>query len=272
MDIAQSKEVITHNVKQAVDLLTQQYSEWVAHVKAGDGLLYELLEGCLEFHNFLVSKDDYQVAFKGLCLFNWHRSTPLVVLVAKQVFGSRNKQVYDYIKALNAALAKGVGANGGIGMAQWLKENGGISGVVKANGNVSKAQIEREFRIHVAYNAAKFGLKDRLGSFICKEMAAGIVNASQDVVILATVDRKTGEFTPMLLCEDLGIRRTLWEMRGDAIMATPEYHRAKDTYLSDLAKKNAKTAAEVMNAFKKVPSAKKVQEQLDVISKVCEPA
>ncbi len=269
MEIAKSTEVITYEVKETITSLDARYKEWLDHVKAGEGMLYNLLEACLSFHNFLLANDEHQTAFKGLCLFNWHKSTSLMTLVAKQVFGPQNKQVYDYIKALNAAFAKGIGADDAMGMAQWLKENGGISGVISATKKPTKAEIERGFRIHVANNAEQFGLVDRLGSFTCAEMAAAIEHGSGDVVILATVNRQTGEFQPKLISEHVPLRNKLWELRGEAIMETEAYHRTKDAFLAKIRQKNAVYAAEVVNAFKKISSPKKTEEQIGIISKVC---
>jgi len=269
MEIAKSTEVITYEVKQTITALDASYKAWLEHVKTGEGMLYSLLEECLTFHNFLLTNDEHQTAFKGFCRFNWHKSTPLMTLVAKQVFGHKNKQVYDYIKALNAAFAQGIGADGAMGLAQWLKENGGISGVISANKKPTKAEIERSFRIHVAGNAEQFGLVDRLSSFTSMEMAAAIEHGSGDIVILATVDRHTGKFQPKLISEDVPLRNKLWELRGEAIMETSEYHRNKDAFLEKLRQKNAVTAAKVANAFNKINSPKKTEEHVALISKVC---
>lgn len=162
-----------------------------------------------------------------------------------------------------------IGADGKMGMAQWLKENGGISGVNSTGSSATKAEIERKFRIHVAGKAEQFGLVDRLGSFTSMEMAAAIEHGSGDIVILATVDRKTGKFQPKLISEDVSLREKLWEMRGAAIMETSEYHRNKDTFLEELRQKNAITAAKVANAFKKISSPKKTEEHVALIGKVC---
>lgn len=249
--------------------MDNSYKEWLEHTRTGDGMLYNILEGCLNFHNFLLMNDEHQTAFKGICRFNWHKSTSLLTLVAKQVFGSHNKQVYGYIKALNAALAQGIGTDGTVGMAQWLKQNGGVAGVVRATDKQSKAEIERSYRIHVARNGKEFGLLDRISSFNSPQMAAAIEHGSGDVVILATVNRATGDFQPKFMTEYLPIRHKLWEMYGEAIMSTPNYHKKKDAFIGKIREANSVRAAEIEIAFKKVVPPKKVEEHTTIINNLC---
>lgn len=269
MNIQDANEVIKFNVEHALSILSDQYGDWLKHVNQGDNMLYALLSGCLDFHNFLVREADYQSVFKGLCNFSWHRNTGLTTLVAKMVFGADNKQVYTYIKALDAALAKGIGAEGAIGMEQWLKENGGVSGVVRKGAGSSKALIEREYRIHVAQRAEQFGLKDKYGSFVSMELANEIEHGSSDVVLLAEIDRKTGAFTVKWLSEEYGLRNKLWELRGEAMMMTEAYHRNKNAYIEGIRKHNAEIAEKICNTLSTVTSVKKIEKGVANISKVC---
>lgn len=269
MSIESANEVIKYNIERALNLLSEQYADWVVHVKQGENILYALLSGCLDFHNFLVRESDYQSVFKGLCTFSWHKNTGLTTLVAKMVFGSDNKQVYTYIKALDAALAKGIGAEGAMGMEQWLKENGGVSGVIRKVSGSSKTQIEREYRIRIAQNAEIFGFKDKYGSFVSKELANEIEHGSTDVALLATVDRKTGEFTVKWLSEEFGVREKLWEIRGESMMASDTYRRNKNAYIDIIREKNADMAEKITNALTTITSVKKIDKCVSNLSKVC---
>jgi hypothetical protein len=178
-----SNELIKFNLENTLEGLRENYVTWCKHVEKGESILYALLGTCLDFHNFLVREADYQSAFKGLCSFSWHKNTGLTTLIAKMVFGATNKQAYTYVKALDAALAKGIGSNGAIGMEQWLKENGGINGVIRVDGGNSKSEIERAYRIRIAQNAEQFGLKDKHGSFFSADLANMIEHGSTDVVL-----------------------------------------------------------------------------------------
>ena len=269
MNIENSNEVIKFNIEHTLDGLRENYGHWRKHVEKGDSILYALLGACLEFHNFLVREADYQSVFKGLCSFSWHKNTGLTTLIAKMVFGAKNKQTYTYIKALDAAIAKGIGSNGAIGMEQWLKENGGINGVIRKDGEGSKAEIERVYRIRIAQNADQFGLKDKYGSFVSKELMSEIEHGSSDVVLLAEVDRNTGEFSVKWLSEEHGIRNKLWEIRGESMMATEAYRRNKDAYIESIREKNAEAAAKICEAFSKITSIKKIEQGVANISKVC---
>ena len=105
MNIDNSNDVIKFNIEHTLDGLRENYGHWRKHIEKGDSILYALLGACLEFHTFLVREADYQSVFKGLCSFSWHKNTGLTTLIAKMVFGAKNKQTYTYIKALDAALA-----------------------------------------------------------------------------------------------------------------------------------------------------------------------
>ncbi|MEY4471765.1 MAG: hypothetical protein RL671_69 [Pseudomonadota bacterium] len=269
MNIENSNEVIKFNIEHTLNGLNEQYNNWRKHVQQGDGMLYTLLGACLDFHNFLVREADYQSAFKGFCNFSWHKNTGLTTLIAKMVFGAKNKQTYTYIKALDAALAKGIGSNGAIGMEQWLKENGGINGVIRVDGGNSKAEVERNYRIRIAQEAEKFELKDKFGSLFSADLAGMIEHGSTDVVLLAQVDRKTGEFKVKWLSEEVSIRNKLWEIRGEAIMTTDAYRRNKDAYIESIREKNAEAAAKICEAFSKITSIKKIEQGVANISKVC---
>jgi hypothetical protein len=269
MNINNSQEVINFNIKNAIEILNDQYNVWRNHVENGENVLYSLLDGCLDFHNFLVRDSEYQSAFKGMCRFSWHKNTGLTTLIAKTVFGVKNKQTYTYIKALDTALAKGVGADGAISMEQWLKENGGVSGVIRSDGGNSKAEIERAYRIRVAQEAERFGLKEKHGSLFSTDLANMIEHGSTDVVLLAQVDRKTGEFKVKWLSEEASIRNKLWETRGEAIMTTDAYRRNKDAYIEGIRQNNADVAAKICEAFSKITSIKKIERGVTNISKVC---
>jgi hypothetical protein len=269
MNIENSNEVIKFNIEHTLNGLNEQYNNWRKHVQQGDGMLYALLSACLDFHNFLVREADYQSVFKGFCNFSWHKNTGLTTLIAKTVFGAKNKQTYAYIKALDAALAKGIGAAGAMGMEQWLKENGGVSGVIRSESGKSKSDIERTYRIRIGQNAEQFGLKDKHGSFFSADLANMIQHGSTDVVLLAKVDRSTGEFTVKWLTEEIGIRDKLWETRGEAIMTTDAYRRNKDAYIEGIRQKNADAAAKICEAFNKITSIKKIEKGTSNISKVC---
>ena len=269
MTDSNSNEVIKFNLEHTLDGLRENYGLWRKHVEHGDSILYALLGACLEFHNFLVREADYQSVFKGLCSFSWHKNTGLTTLIAKMVFGAKNKQTYTYIKALDAALAKGIGSNGAMGMEQWLKENGGINGVIRVEGGNSKAEIERAYRIRIAQEAEKFGLEDKYGSLFSADLAGMIEHGSTDVVLLAQVDRKTGEFKVKWLSEEVSIRNKLWETRGEAIMTTDAYRRNKDAYIESIRQKNADAAAKICEAFSKITSIKNIERGAANISKVC---
>lgn len=269
MTSTNSNEVINFNLENAIAILNDKHRAWRAHVENGENILYTLLEECLDFHNFLVRESDYQSAFKGMCRFSWHKNTGLTTLIAKTVFGAKNKQTYTYIKALDAALAKGVGADGAISMEQWLKENGGVSGVIRNDGGNSKAEIERAYRIRIAQEAERFGLKDKYGSLFSTDLANMIEHGSTDVVLLAQVDRKTGEFKVKWLSEEASVRNKLWETRGEAIMTTDAYRRNKDAYIQSIREKNADVAAKICEAFSKITSLKKIEQGVGNISKVC---
>lgn len=269
MNIENSNEVIKFNIEHTLNGLNEQYNNWRKHVQQGDGMLYTLLSACLDFHNFLVREADYQSVFKGFCNFSWHKNTGLTTLIAKMVFGAKNKQTYTYIKALDAALAKGIGSNGAMGMEQWLKENGGINGVIRVDDGNSKAEVERNYRIRIAQEAEKFGLKDKYGSLFSADLAGMIEHGSTDVVLLAEVDRKTGEFKVKWLSEEVSIRNKLWETRGEAIMTTDAYRRNKDAYIESIREKNAEVAAKICEAFSKITSIKKIEQGVANISKVC---
>lgn len=234
MKMMKSVEVISHEVKETVGKLDQTYSDWVAHKKQGDFLLYDLLEKSLNFHNFLIANEEHQAAFKALCTFNWHKTTSLVTLIAKKIFGPKNKQVYDYVNALNAALKNGIGVNSSIGMAQWLKDNGGISGVTRNGPKASKPNVERQYRIQVGQNASEFGLKPKLGSFKNEKLVKLIEHGSNHVAILAKVDKNTGEFFPLMLSEQISICDELWKIYGEIIMRDPVYEKKKVEYISKI--------------------------------------
>jgi hypothetical protein len=264
-----SNEVIKFNVEKEINGLQEVYAKLNKHVKQGDRMLYELLAACLEFHNFLVRDQDHQSVFKGLCRFSWHKNTGLTTLIGKTVFGVGNKQTYMYIKALDKALAKGIGTTGAIGMEQWLKENGGVAGVIKNGSGSSKAEVERNYRVRVALDSEMFGLKDKYHSFVLPDLASQIEHGSTDVVLLAKVDSKTGEFKIKWLSEEVGIRNKLWEIRGEAIMTTDAYRRHKDAYIERIRARNAETAAKICEAFSKITSIKKIEQGAANISKVC---
>ena len=264
-----SNEIINFNLKHALEILNDKHKVWREYAENGENILYSLISECLEFHNFLVRESEYQSAFKGMCHFSWHKNTGLTTLIAKMVFGAKNKQTYTYIKALDAALAKGIGTAGAVGMEQWLKENGGINGVIRVDGNKSKAEVERNYRVRIAQEAEKFGLKDKYGAFVSMDLVGEIEHGSNDVVLLASVDRKTGEFTVKWLSEEHGLRDKLWEMRGESLMMTDAYRRNKDAYIEGIRQKNADVAAKICDAFSKITSLKKIEQGAASISKVC---
>jgi hypothetical protein len=90
-----------------------------------------------------------------------------------------------------------------------------------------------------------------------------------DVVLLAQVDRNTGEFKVKWLSEEESIRNKLWETRGEAIMMTDAYRRNKDAYIQSIREKNADVAAKICEAFSKITSLKKIEQGVTNISKVC---
>ena len=269
MIVNKTNEMINHEIREKVSHLSDEYKSLTDHNAIGEQKLYKLLEACLEFHYFLVSDSAYQSAFKGMCEFRWHKNTSLTTLIAKAVFGE-NKQVYSYIKALDLALAKRVGVDGSAGMAQWLKQSGGVSGVTKVRVDGSKAKAERDFRIFVGQNIEIFGLKDKNLAFNCKDLSDHVEHGSQEVAILAKVDTKTGDFNALLLIEEESVMKILWEKRGEGIMTTDAYHRNKDNYLRNLRKTNARYASEVADAMSRITTLKKIAESNIDITKFSE--
>jgi hypothetical protein len=241
----QPAEFLNLNLKSKINQLSSQHEQWCKHMGDGDKLLYALLDSCLKFHDFLIANESYQTPFKDLCLFHWNRNTSMMTLVVKQVFGASNKSAYPYIKALNLALQMGIGKAGNLSLSAWLKSNGGIAGVTKPKSNASRAQAERDFRIHLAHNYSALGQTLRVKPFKSETLVKEIQHGSKEIVVLLSCDHKTQEFQTLFMSEHPIRVREMLEDMGDAIIHTSGYRKHREEYLGSLMKRNAVAAEEL---------------------------
>lgn len=231
----------TAQIQKTLTDLKLQHTTWIAQQKTAETSLYNLLECCLDFYYFLRKNESYESAFKSFCYYKWNSKTKLSTLIAKSVFGEKGKQHYAYAQAIQKAIDSNVGIVGEISMPQWLKQNGGINGVIRDNANVNKENIAREHLIEVAKNAGNLGFIPKFSKFNNKKLA-GIMR-SYECLLLCVADEKTGEITLKFISTDENLVKLTYEEFGQFIVSDPRY-KEREQKLRDKLELERKNASE----------------------------
>ncbi len=181
-------------IVNTINALREGYESFVKQQRVAENKLYSVLEGCLDFYYFLQTSDAHALAFKNMCDFKFKADTKLVLLISKAVFGKDNKQHYAYAKALENAVEAEIGKDDDNAMAEWLRQNGGVNGVIRLTHNFQAADIVRDFGSYVlenkhGYNKLKEEIREQY-TFKNKHLCQ-VVDEQQryDCFLYVTVDR-----------------------------------------------------------------------------------
>jgi hypothetical protein len=246
-----SEEMLAIEVEKTLTELQSKHAEWDKQQRYADTLLYTLLEGCLDFYYFVRKDERYETAFKAVCGFKWNNKTTLTTLITKAVFGAKAKKGYAYAKALAAAVRSEIGTSGNVGMAQWLKENGGVNGVIREKGGESKAQVEREYKALVGRNVERFGFKPKdyeLGDDKLERMMG------EECLLLVLRDKETNKFLVRWVTQKESLLNAAYEDLGESTMASDNYRERRVEVVQKLKEEGDEAAAEVLEALNAVKS------------------
>lgn len=174
--------------------LRDGYDGFVKQQRVAENKLYSVLEGCLDFYYFLQTSDAHSLAFKNMCDFKFKADTKLVLLIAKAVFGKDNKQHYAYAKALENAVELEIGKDDSKTMAEWLRQNGGVNGVIRLTQTSPAADIVEDFGEYVittrqGYENINKDIREHY-SFTNKHLCKAVDSEQRyDCFLYVTVDR-----------------------------------------------------------------------------------
>ena len=247
-----TNEMLTIEVGKTLTELQNKHAEWDKQQRYADTLLYTLLEGCLDFYYFLRKDESFESAFKGMCGFKWNTSTTLASLITKSVFGAKAKKVYAYSKALTAAVDNGIGMDGSIGMAQWLKENGGVNGVIRDKAGDSKAKAERDYTIWVGKNYDRFGVKEKFQPIDAPQILELIDD--EEFVLLVQRDTETGKLIPKWFTDSESLREGIYKERGEVLMKREVYAERRAEVIAELQREGDEATEKVLEALNAVKS------------------
>jgi hypothetical protein len=139
-------------LRKTIGELVSKRKKWEKHQKIADDMLYYLLEETLSFYRFLKRDDKYEEAFKDICPVRYGKRTTLAQILVESIFG-KGKKTYAYKKAIVKAFDE-LDENEGMGMYQWLVNNGGVNGVIRSVRGVDK-KAEDEAKSEAAGKAVK---------------------------------------------------------------------------------------------------------------------
>ena len=247
-----TNEMLTIEVEKTLTDLQNKHAEWDKQQRYADTLLYTLLEGCLDFYYFVRKDDRYESAFKSVCDFKWNGRTTLATLITKAVFGAKAKKGYAYAKALAEAVRSEVGLNGNVGMAQWLKENGGVNGVIRNEKGESKAQAERDYQILVGKNSERFGVKSKVAPIHAPQLAEVI--GDEECVMLVERNGDTDELIVKWMTNSDAIKDSMYEGLGKLTMGKEVYREKRADVMAELEQEGDEATQEVLKALNAVKS------------------
>lgn len=247
-----SKEMLTIEVEKTLNELQSKHAEWDKQQRYADTLLYSLLEGCLDFYYFVRKDERYESAFKAVCDFKWNSRTTLATLITKAVFGAKAKKGYAYAKALAEAVRSEIGVNGNVGMAQWLKENGGVNGIIRNEKGESTAKAERDYRILVGKNSERFGMKAKVAPIHAPQLAEVI--GDKEAVMLVARNGDKDELIVKWMTGDNAIKDSMYEGLGKLTMGKEAYREKRAKVMDELVQEGDEATQEVLEALKAVKS------------------
>lgn len=247
-----SNEMLTIEVEKTLNELQSKHAEWDKQQRYADTLLYTLLEGCLDFYYFLRNDERYESAFKGMCGFKWNSSTTLVSLITKSVFGAKAKKGYAYAKALTAAVDNGIGVSGAVSMAQWLKENGGVNGVIRDKAGDAKAKAERDYKVWVGKHYERFGVESMFEPIDAPQIAEMIDD--EEFVLLVQRDTQTGKLIPKWYTDAETLKEGIYKERGEALMERSVYFEKRAEVMAELQREEDEATEKVLEALTAVKS------------------
>lgn len=259
-----SNEMLTIEVEKTLNELQKKHAEWDKQQRYADTLLYTLLEGCLDFYYFMRTDERYETAFKAVCGFKWNSNTTLATLITKSVFDAKAKKAYAYAKAITAAINNNVGTDGNVGMAQWLKENGGVNGVIREKSGDSKAKAERDYKILVGKNVERFGAKKRYGDIASPELAELM---KEECLLLVVPDKENGKLVIKWFSYTDKLRDGMYEELGEVMMERDIYRQKRAEVMDELKKEGDEATEKVLDALNsvkvKVAEAEEKEEALE---------
>ncbi|WP_157809151.1 hypothetical protein [Spiribacter roseus] len=247
-----SNEILTTKVQETLNELQSKHAEWDKQQRYADTLLYTLLEGCLDFYYFLRKDERFESAFKGMCGFKWNSSTTLASLITKSVFGAKAKKGYAYAKALIAAVDNGVGVSGAVGMAQWLKENGGVNGVIRDKAADAAAKAERDYKVWVGKNYERFGVRSKFEPIDAPQIVEMIDD--EEFLLLVQRDTQTGKLIPKWYTDAEALREGIYIERGEALMEQSVYFEKRAEVIAELEREEDEATEKVLEALTAVKS------------------
>lgn len=247
-----SNEMLTTKVQETLNELQSKHAEWDKQQRYADTLLYTLLEGCLDFYYFMRKDERLESAFKGMCGFKWNSSTTLASLITKSVFGAKAKKGYAYAKALIAAVDNGVGVSGAVGMAQWLKEHGGVNGVIRDKAGDAAAKAERDYKVWVGKNYDRFGVKSKFESIDAPQIYECIDD--EEFVLLVQRDTKTGKIIPKWFTDAESLREGIYKEMGESLMEERVYFERRAEVIAELEREEDEATEKVLEALTAVKS------------------
>ncbi|MEX0384281.1 hypothetical protein [Spiribacter pallidus] len=247
-----SNEMLTIEVEKTLHELQSKHAEWDKQQRYADTLLYTLLEGCLDFYYFVRKDERYESAFKSVCDFKWNSKTTLATLITKAVFGAKAKKGYAYAKALAEAVRSEIGVNGNVGMAQWLKENGGVNGVIRNEKGESTAKAERDYRILVGKNSERFGIKAKVAPIHAPQLAEVI--GDEECVMLVARNADTEELIVKYMSNSNAIKDRMYERLGELTMGKEAYREKRAEVIEEIEQEGDEATQEVLEALNAVKS------------------
>jgi len=214
---------LTAPVQTALSKLREEYSTWQRHQADSDNMLYVLLENCLEFYHFLRQNERYESAFKSVCEFKWNAKTKVTTLIAKSVFGDKNKKSSVYARAIEAAVSCKVGRENEPSMLAWLQANGGINGVIRSeNPNTSARAALQDKKEEVGRNSSKYGIRCKVSPIVNENVK---VLTTGEWLILCHVDQVAGELEVIFPTQSETLINLAYSEFGGSIMETDAYKR-----------------------------------------------
>ncbi|SDU21734.1 hypothetical protein SAMN05216296_2460 [Pseudomonas pohangensis] len=245
-----NETAVENQIQKTLTDLKLQHKTWNAQLQTAETSLYNLLDGCLDFYYFLRKSESYESAFKSLCYFKWNSTTKLSTLIAKSVFGEENKQHYAYAKAIQKAIENDIGIAGEVSMQQWLKQNGGVNGVIRTNETAIKENILREHLIEVAKKAHDLGFIPKIAKFKNKQLAE--IMSSRECLLLCVVDEKTGDIALKYISTDENLVKLTYEEFGKFIVRSPKYEEGKQKLHDKLELERQKASVEVSSKLGRI--------------------
>lgn len=229
---------IRTQVEATISSLREAHEQWTTKQCMAHDALYALLGECLSFLRFLRADEANELVFKEHCAFGWTKKTSLSTLVVKQIFGDE-KKTYAYAKVLQAALIENVDMPNQPSMRVWLKQGGGINGVIRPNSAPGKQRAEYLHKQQIGRNSESFGWKSKCGPLTVPQLQPIHKRGHEHVVVF--LERLSEENTFELLdysLDENDIDRA-FEKLGARIMKSKGYEqRLADFAISGVAAPN----------------------------------